>query len=331
MLTNRDHDREHGHGFDHDGNPHDERHDLGLHYDLDVLARRRAAGVAHTAVPATTAAAPAAAAGRLLGAYGTPVASRFLDRRAALALIGGVGFLSLAACRSSNTGTTVAQNASATTPASSGSLTVIPSETAGPFPGDGSNGPNVLNQSGIVRSDIRTSFGSSSGTAAGIPLTVTLTVVNLSDGGSAHSGAAIYLWHCDREGRYSLYSQGVTNQNYLRGVQAAGADGTVTFTTTFPAAYPGRWPHMHFEVYPSLDKAVVASSRLATSQVALPEASCKLVYVTAGYEQSVRSLAQTSLKSDMVFGNDGGIHQLATMTGSVASGFTAALRVPVKA
>jgi hypothetical protein len=32
---------------------------------------------------------------------------------------------------------------------------VIPSETAGPYPGDGSNGPNALTQSGIVRADIR--------------------------------------------------------------------------------------------------------------------------------------------------------------------------------
>lgn len=37
----------------------------------------------------------------------------------------------------------------------------IPDETAGPYPGDGSNGPNVLAESGIVRSDITSSFGSS--------------------------------------------------------------------------------------------------------------------------------------------------------------------------
>jgi hypothetical protein len=29
----------------------------------------------------------------------------------------------------------------------------IPDETAGPYPGNGSNGPNVLSMSGIVRSD----------------------------------------------------------------------------------------------------------------------------------------------------------------------------------
>ena len=33
--------------------------------------------------------------------------------------------------------------------------TEIPEETAGPFPGDGSNGPDVLTESGVVRKDIR--------------------------------------------------------------------------------------------------------------------------------------------------------------------------------
>ena len=31
----------------------------------------------------------------------------------------------------------------------------IPTETAGPFPADGTNGPNALTQSGVQRSDIR--------------------------------------------------------------------------------------------------------------------------------------------------------------------------------
>src|ERR1700710_1282429 len=44
---------------------------------------------------------------------------------------------------------------------------VIPSETEGPYPADGSNGPNVLTQSGIVRSDIRSSFGSAGTAVAG--------------------------------------------------------------------------------------------------------------------------------------------------------------------
>ena len=84
-------------------------------------------------------------------------------------------------------------------------------------------------------------------------------------------------------------------------MQETDANGTVTFTSIFPGAYSGRWPHIHFEVYPSLDEATPAGTKLATSQIALPEDACKLVYATAGYEQSVANLAQTSLATDMVF------------------------------
>src|SRR5687768_18411236 len=84
----------------------------------------------------------------------------------------------------------------------------IPDETAGPYPGDGSNGPDVLEQSGVVRSDIRSSFGSASGKAEGVPMTLELNIKDLANGGVAFAGTAVYAWHCDREGRYSLYSQG---------------------------------------------------------------------------------------------------------------------------
>ena len=58
---------------------------------------------------------------------------------------------------------------------------------------------------------------------------------------------------------------------------------------------------MHFEIYESLDAATAASTKLRTSQLAIPQDICETVYATAGYEQSVTNLAQTSLDSDMVF------------------------------
>src|SRR5687767_15374088 len=43
--------------------------------------------------------------------------------------------------------------------------TRIPNETPGPFPGDGTNGQNVLDRAAIVRSDIRPSFDGATGVA----------------------------------------------------------------------------------------------------------------------------------------------------------------------
>jgi protocatechuate 3,4-dioxygenase beta subunit len=209
--------------------------------------------------------------------------------------------------------------------------TPIPEETAGPYPGDGSNGPDVLSQSGVVRADIRSSFGSSSTVATGVPLTIRLAILDVGSSCAPIDGAAVYLWHCDQAGRYSLYSQGAETENYLRGVQAAGADGIVTFTSIFPACYSGRWPHIHFEVYPTLAAAQSANNKIATSQIALPEDTCNLVYATSGYEQSVQNMQVVSLASDNVFGEDDGERQIGTIGGSVSAGLTVDLSVPVRA
>lgn len=251
-----------------------------------------------------------------------------MDRRRVLRFAGlGAGAAILAACGADGSKTSSTSSSTATSSAS-GALTEIPDETAGPYPGDGSNGPNVLTQDGIIRSDITSSFGDFSGTAEGVPATIELTVLNLADG-AAFAGAAVYVWHCDRGGNYSLYSEGATDQNYLRGVQIADAAGTVSFTSIFPACYSGRWPHIHFEVYPDQESLSDSTKAIATSQIAIPQEACNAVYATSGYEQSVSNLAQISLTSDNVFGEDGGATQLATMSGDVASGYTIALTAAI--
>jgi protocatechuate 3,4-dioxygenase beta subunit len=105
--------------------------------------------------------------------------------------------------------------------------------------------------------------------------------------------------------------------------------GTVRFTSIYPACYSGRWPHIHFEVYSDVANAVASGPIVKTSQIALPEEANNLVYATSGYERSVQNVSQMSLASDNVFGDDGGIHQIATMSGSPASGYTAALAIGV--
>ena len=262
-----------------------------------------------------------------------------LTRRSMLKVIGlgGVSAGLLAACGPSAAATT-SPAASASSGAASGSgataaaadCTVIPEETAGPFPGDGSNGPDVLTQSGVVRSDLTTSFGTSTTKAEGVPLTIRFALLDAAKNCAPLANAAVYAWHCDRDGNYSMYSQGVTTENYLRGVQAAGADGIVTFTSIFPACYQGRWPHVHFEIYPSLDRATDPANRIATSQIALPADICTQVYATDGYASSRSTFPQVSLASDMVFGNDQGIHQIGAMSGTIDSGLTVELPVPVE-
>jgi protocatechuate 3,4-dioxygenase beta subunit len=228
---------------------------------------------------------------------------------------------------SATTTTDTTPTTTTTPPTSSTCTSRIPQETAGPYPGDGSNGPTVLGASGVVRGDIRSSFAGLSGSAAGVRLDVALTIVSASTC-TPLAGYAVYIWHCDREGRYSLYTSGVTNQNYLRGVQAADASGVVRFTSIYPGCYAGRWPHIHFEVFQSLAAATNVANKTATSQIALPKNTNDLVYATAGYEASIRNAAQVTLASDNVF-SDGSSLELATMSGGVTEGFTATLTVAI--
>jgi protocatechuate 3,4-dioxygenase beta subunit len=271
--------------------------------------------------------------------------STLLDRRQILKALGftsiSAGLMSIVACAPGATpspSAAAASTASATARASArtvaagseASCTVVPEETAGPFPGDGSNGPNLLNQTGVVRQDIRSSFGTSTTIAAGVPLAIKLTIQDAANGCAPLQGAAVYVWHCDRDGNYSLYSQAAANENYLRGVQATDGSGVVTFQSIFPACYSGRWPHIHFEVYSNLEAATDEANKIATSQVALPEDACEAVYATDGYSSSIRTFSQVSLERDMVFANDGGVHELGTVTGDVTAGMTVALTVPVR-
>ena len=278
----------------------DHDHHKGLAHDLDILARRRV----------------------LLGAAGLAGATL-------LTAWGCGGGGSDATTTTTDTGTGTGTGTTTT-----GTCAVSAEETAGPYPGDGSNSSssgvsNVLALSGIVRSDITTSFGDMSGTADGVPATLQLTLVDVNSSCADLSGYAIYVWHCDRDGHYSLYT--APTQNYLRGVQETDAAGVATFTTIFPACYSGRMPHVHVEVYRSLTTATSYSNKLKTTQVALPVDVCETVYSSAtGYESSVTNLAQISFATDNVF-SDGTSTEMSTVTGSVAAGYTIALTVGISA
>lgn len=273
---------------------------------------------------------------RRMAEVGAPERRRALTWLAALgggSLLGATGLSGCGGGGGAATSNSTNGSSTVTATSSSGEVcSVIPTETQGPYPGDGSNSANgsvvnALMLSGIVRSDIRTSVGSASGTAAGVPLTLRVRLVNVNAACATLDGWAIYLWHCTRDGKYSLYSSGVTNENYLRGVQATDSSGTATFTTIFPGCYSGRMPHIHFEVYRSVNTATSADNKLLTSQMAFPTEVCETVYDNAsGYSASVSNFAQISFATDNVF-SDGHDSQMLSITGDISSGYVATITV----
>lgn len=225
--------------------------------------------------------------------------------------------------------------AAAAGPALAEVCTALAWETAGPYPGDGSNVKdgqtvNALTQDGVIRSDLRTSFGTMTPTADGLQLDVELTLVDAA-GCVPLSGYAIYVWHCDTTGLYSLYD--TTDRNYLRGVGVADADGKVSFTSILPGCYDGRWPHIHFEVFESVEAAVSGEASVLTAQIAMPEAECAAVYaLDSRYANGTRNLGRIALDSDNVFADNSAaalVQQTMVLTGDPAVSYTGTVTIPV--
>lgn len=185
---------------------------------------------------------------------------------------------------SATTGAATTSSTAGATTAAAG--TEMPTETGGPYPGDGSNGPDVLEITAVQRSDIRTSIDGS-GVAEGVPVTLTMQVIDMANNNAAF----------------------------------AGADGTVTFTTIFPGCYDGRWPHLHFEVFPDVASITDVTNNVLTSQIAMPESECAGVYATSTYTGSASNLTKVSLATDNVF-SDGWTMQVPITSGSATAGYT---------
>lgn len=196
---------------------------------------------------------------------------------------------------------------------------LVPTETAGPYPL-----PEALGLVALVRSDIREG-------RAGVPLTLVINLVNVNSGCDPIVGAAVYVWHCDKDGSYSGYNTG-TNGNhvgetFLRGTQLTDAGGQVVFTTIYPGWYQGRITHIHFQVFLNNNRAVPAT---ATSQIAFPQGITTAVYNSPLYAARGQNSSVAGFAADNVFA-DGTEFQLATVTGDVTNGYTAALTVGVAA
>ncbi|WP_334181865.1 intradiol ring-cleavage dioxygenase [Novosphingobium sp.] len=309
----------------------DHDHDGGLAHDLktiskNLIGRRRALAVLASA-----------------GGFAAVTACGGDDGSSSSGTSGSTGSTGSSSTSSTSSTSTSSTSSSTTTSGGTSSSSCIadPTETNGPYPADGTNSAsgstsNVLTVSGVVRSDIRSSFINSTTTADGVQLELTLQLVDVNNGCAAIEGAAIYIWQCDAAGKYSLYSSGVTTESYLRGVQVTDAEGKVTFTTIYPACYSGRWPHIHFEIFTGgLTSASTGRTASLISQLALPAATNTAVFTgDTRYTASIANYNAISLSSDNVFG-DNSSAQIAQMTptlsGSLTAGYTGTALIGIAA
>ncbi len=191
----------------------------------------------------------------------------------------------------------------------SGGCVLIPSETAGPYPLDLSGEPEFFRQ------DVTEGL-------PGIPLTLTLTVVNINDNCAAIPNARIDIWHTDKDGVYSGFNQPGANtvgETFMRGIQITDANGQVQFFTIYPGWYPGRITHIHFEMF-------VNSVSSAVSQMAFPEDTTVEVYDTELYTEHGQNTTVDGNADDGVFVDMNNTqYQLLTITGNPTDGYQGSL------
>lgn len=199
--------------------------------------------------------------------------------------------------------------------AGTGSCSVSPTETAGPFP-TSTGDPAFYASAGYTRSDITDD-------EVGVPLTVQVIVKDTNNNCEIVSGAIVEIWHCNRNGYYSefgpsnsggMQSTDMTAYDFLRGKQPTDAGGTATFQSVYPGWYSGRAPHIHVHIY-----AASGNSKLIT-QIAFIEATSTEVYTTSDFYTG--SAQNTPNASDGVFSNSLAKNMCDSLTGSVASGYT---------
>jgi protocatechuate 3,4-dioxygenase beta subunit len=188
---------------------------------------------------------------------------------------------------------------------------------------------------GIVRQDIRPSFDTSSTVAAGVALRLQLTLRDISRACRPLADTAVYVWNCNREGGYSLYGRGIEHENYLRGVQFTDQEGRVAFQTIFPACYSGRYPHLHLEIFKQRARSLDATTRVLTTQLAVPREVCSRVYEEApGYTRSAAQFKGLSPGDDMVFAASSAAElalQTLVITGDSRAGFTGRATLGIRA
>jgi len=237
--------------------------------------------------------------------------SKRLDRRELLAAL-GVGFgAALTACASSSPTTPTTTTNTGTTGGTGSSCAITPSETEGPYP----DKTGMLNNPAFFRRDVTEG-------RPGLPVTLTLTIVNVNSSCSPVSNASVEIWQCDGSGNYSEYAQpgyDGTGQTFLRGLQTSDANGQVTFRTIYPGWYAGRATHIHVDVFRG-------SSLVKTTQIAFPESVSAAVYRTGVYASKGQNT--TSNAGDMVFA-DGVQDELAAVTDDTTSGYTATITIGV--
>jgi protocatechuate 3,4-dioxygenase beta subunit len=227
------------------------------------------------------------------------------------ALVAAAGPMIIDSCKKDSTAD-ISTTSTSTTTSTSSSCIVTATETEGPYPYPGGELTNPLDRSDITES-----------TQTGIPLTLTINVVNANNSCAVVENARVDIWHCNKDGYYSGYAnqpgilgtQSYVGKTFLRGYQLTDASGQVKFITIYPGWYTSRATHIHFEVY--VDNVMKKTTQIAFPQTINDAVDVSTLYASLGVNPVTNA-------SDSVFGDSATdlANETISLVGSISAGYT---------
>jgi protocatechuate 3,4-dioxygenase beta subunit len=162
---------------------------------------------------------------------------------------------------------------------------------------------------------------------SGVPLTLTITVIDTENSCAALEGVQVDIWHCNASGVYSdIAAENTSSQDWLRGYQITDANGVVTFSTIFPGWYAGRTTHVHLRLRSKYSEASSTTDGSNTTQLFFPQDIIDSVYTTVT-PYSARGTNPTTNATDHVYSGEVGGETLLTLSGGIAGGYTADITI----
>ena len=228
---------------------------------------------------------------------------------------------------------------SGTAAAASSCARLTPELTEGPY------WVNTLLRRADVRSNTSTAKTSPGVAQQGVPLRLTINVLDASNGCRPLNGVAVDIWHANAHGLYSdeasqqagggTSAGDTSGQNFLRGYQITGRDagvnrspvaGQVSFRTIWPGWYTGRAIHIHVRVRKlSSSGATIAGY---TTQIFFSDADNDRVLAGAApYDSRSPRTDPTTDENDTVLQSSDHATNVVAVTGSIGEGFAATFNV----
>jgi len=242
-----------------------------------------------------------------------------INRRQALGLIGGaVGALVVAGCGGGDSSTDGSSSSSSSSSGASSSSSGSASSSCSVTP-EGEIGPYFADDSasGFDRSDIQT----------GVPLSLSIYIVDTENDCAALEGAQVDIWHCNAAGVYSdIAAESTTSETWLRGYQLSDSNGLVSFSTIIPGWYEGRTTHIHLRVRSKYSEASSTSDGTNTTQLFFPQALIDTLNSSVA-PYSSHGTNSTTNASDHVYTPETDGETELSLSGSTSSGYSASYTV----